>query len=655
MDLCPRWALFLLLSHITFYLPINAQSHRSTRGVAAFRLVGGSLPSEGNVLAISTAGREGRPLCDDSFGMAEANIVCRALGYPGALRFTRRDFFGLQTQRWTPDGWKGLYKLVCPKETDSSTSSDLTRCVLNNNSRFCTSVEVAGVVCQRDSEKKCLSEEFACEGTFQSESSCIAESLICDGARDCLDGSDEKSELCEEGTFRLDSSIATKLPGNSVAGTVHMKYNNTWSTICDDLFDEREAKVICRNLGYEGGMSVSFTRAYFGEGFGIIGADDLQCTGEEKSLVNCPGFLYGDENCFHSEDAGVFCHYGTLSVQLVDGATQSSGRVEVRSSTLPSSASICDTGFDDLDAQVICRMLGYDGTNAIALRDSYFGQPNGEVWNIILDCIGNENTIQDCRIRIADSPCTQRQTASVSCIRSGSVDDLLSLVLPTECGEPLDASEQFLTGFGKVRGGRVSSRFDVPWLASLRFRTKDFFIDKLWMYEGFEELGFGDNDIALIKIEKRHGKGIRFDGRVKPVCLPKLGETYEHLESCYVTGWGLLLSAPGLRRNSSVPRTAEADFVPDNVCEGRYGTRRFSSSNVCFGKADFINPCSGDSGGPLTCKDQQGRHVLYGIVSVGKDCLPDDIFPNIYTRMTKYLRWIQETIFKDLRLSYPSW
>ncbi|XP_064109932.1 neurotrypsin-like isoform X2 [Macrobrachium nipponense] len=358
MDLGLRWSLLVLVFHLSFNLPVQSQRPLLDRKVAAVQLVGGESPTEGNILVTSEAGGEGRPLCDDFFGMTEANTVCRALGYPGALRFTRRNFYGGHTQRWTPDDWKDMYVLECPEETGND-NVDLTSCTLNSNTQYCTGAEV-----------------------------------------------------------------------------------------------------ICRNLGYGSGMSIPYTRAYFGEAAADIGVDNLECTGEENSLSSCPGFLWGESDCAHAEDAGVFCHDGTLSVQLVEGSTPGSGRVEVSSSTLPSPASICDDGFDDLDAQVICRMLGYAGKDAVALRDSHFGPPTGEVWNIILDCVGSEATIQDCRIRIANRTCTQQHTASVACVRGTFVDDLLSRVLPSDCGKPLDASEQFLTGLGKVRGGRISSRTD---------------------------------------------------------------------------------------------------------------------------------------------------------------------------------------------------
>ena len=45
------------------------------------------------------------------------------------------------------------------------------------------------------------------------------------------------------------------LSTNLNEGTVLVCYNNTYGTVCDDNWDELEAKVVCQNLGYIGNGS----------------------------------------------------------------------------------------------------------------------------------------------------------------------------------------------------------------------------------------------------------------------------------------------------------------------------------------------------------------------------------------------------------------
>jgi len=101
------------------------------------------------------------------------------------------------------------------------------------------------------------------------------------------------------------------LSGSS-AGRVEVNYNREWGTVCNDGWDDTDAGVVCRQLGF----GSSGTATYFSQGSGSIWLDSITCTGSESTLVSCGNLGVGViRNCSHSRVAGANCS-GTQGVYV---------------------------------------------------------------------------------------------------------------------------------------------------------------------------------------------------------------------------------------------------------------------------------------------------------------------------------------------------
>ena len=70
-------------------------------------------------------------------------------------------------------------------------------------------------------------------------------------------------------------------------------------------WDNNDAEVVCRQLGYSGGTAVKY--AAYGQGAEPTWLDNVECIGFEPALTECTSNPWGDENCSHGEDASVVC------------------------------------------------------------------------------------------------------------------------------------------------------------------------------------------------------------------------------------------------------------------------------------------------------------------------------------------------------------
>ncbi|XP_042889115.1 prostasin-like [Penaeus japonicus] len=135
-----------------------------------------------------------------------------------------------------------------------------------------------------------------------------------------------------------------------------------------------------------------------------------------------------------------------------------------------------------------------------------------------------------------------------------------------------------------------------------------------------------------------------FSDRVRPICLPSADATYENLGTCTVAGWGRTFAISATTRR---PNEVELSFSPDSRCESFFGSFNYTSSKACASSSDpqSRRPCPGDSGGPLCVV--RGRSFVYGLVSSGPLCGLSS-GPDLFTRINKYIRWIQEKVAPSL-------
>jgi len=94
--------------------------------------------------------------------------------------------------------------------------------------------------------------------------------------------------------------------GGFVSGGVEVFHDGVWGTVCDDDFDNQDAQVVCRQLGFSVAGSES---SYYTEGQGTetMWLDDMACSGSDNSIESCGHSGWGNHNCDHNEDVGVTC------------------------------------------------------------------------------------------------------------------------------------------------------------------------------------------------------------------------------------------------------------------------------------------------------------------------------------------------------------
>ncbi|XP_073842048.1 tequila isoform X2 [Musca autumnalis] len=563
------------------------------------RLTGGESSNKGRV-EVKILGKWGY-VCDDKFGLKDADVVCRELGFKmGAMEVRGSSYY-------PPSDTNAAFNMdevECKGNETSLRECDFKGWGVNN----CGPDEVVGVVCKVQ-QLKCPDNYWLCTKSEE----CIPTAFLCDVTPDCTDGSDESPEVCN-------APIEYRLEGGRTKneGRLEIFYRGEWGTVCDDDFGLKEAQVVCNSLGFYGKAQVA--KNIYGPGSGPIWLDQVSCMGNETTLDKCNHWTWGENNCQHTEDVGIKCTAGPKPtiirpVTTTTAATTLSKDIhsEYELSELDDLGKYQGLWQRSSKAVHQPRQCGHFKMNLV---DEY-AHPEERVINGSIAKRGRHPWQATIRTR---------GRGGISSHWCGAVIISKKLIL---------TAAHCLAGYPK---GSYFVRVGDHYANIAESSEVDSNIENWYIHERFREEKHMNNDIALILLKN----GLRFNDYVQPICLPEKGSQLQANRKCTISGWGSIKS--GTSTPSNILRAAEVPILADDVCRRKnvYGNA-MSEGMFCAGFLDEnVDACDGDSGGPLVCSDDGGE-TLYGIISWGQHCGYAN-HPGVYVRVEKYIDWIYEKI-----------
>uniref|UniRef100_A0A8B9T4J5 SRCR domain-containing protein n=1 Tax=Anas platyrhynchos TaxID=8839 RepID=A0A8B9T4J5_ANAPL len=237
------------------------------------------------------------------------------------------------------------------------------------------------------------------------------------------------------------------------SGSVEVYDRDQWKAVCHSHFGAKAAEVVCRELQCGTALSVHGA-AQLGEGAGPFWDRELQCVGNESTILFCPWGASKDKACTHSNGTHVTC----TRFRLVNGSTACEGRVEV--AVLGTWGTLCASRWDLSDAHVLCRHLGCGFAESIP-GGGHFGRGTGPVWRDSFHCDGTEAHLGQCPVTaLGASPCSQENAAAVIC--SGECWAVLQSPFAPGCLAECLRRVRLVDGAGRC-AGRVEIYYQGRW------------------------------------------------------------------------------------------------------------------------------------------------------------------------------------------------
>ncbi|KAM5151740.1 scavenger receptor cysteine-rich type 1 protein M130-like [Mantella aurantiaca] len=215
-------------------------------------------------------------------------------------------------------------------------------------------------------------------------------------------------------------------------GRLEVKHRGEWGTVCGESWQDKDAAVVCRQLGCNSsdGEAALVMATSFGPGSGKIWLSDVTCAGEESDLWQCRHQMWGNPFCQHKQDVGVICEGEPEKIKLVDGKTECEGRLMVKHRG--EWGSVCGYYWGVSEATVACRQLGCGSLqeDGVQAKTANFGAGSGRIWLSHVKCNGRESSLARCHHRMWGAEgCGHKDDVGVICEdRSTGLSSQLRLV-----------------------------------------------------------------------------------------------------------------------------------------------------------------------------------------------------------------------------------
>ncbi|XP_016115431.1 scavenger receptor cysteine-rich type 1 protein M130-like [Sinocyclocheilus grahami] len=90
------------------------------------------------------------------------------------------------------------------------------------------------------------------------------------------------------------------------SGRLEVYHNTVWGSVCDDQWDISDAQVVCRQLGCGAALRAD-GNSTISAGEGVVWMNKVECRGNEIHLWDCPLSLNNHTDCSRKEHAGLTC------------------------------------------------------------------------------------------------------------------------------------------------------------------------------------------------------------------------------------------------------------------------------------------------------------------------------------------------------------